>query len=150
MLGDWAATAYGPAATAALIVAIVTIGRALAAEFEIEKLLARIVAPAMKYLGLAPASSALWVAMNLGDYAKAAPLVRVEIEQGRMKPQYGDLLNHHAAMCHSLLEDSLLLVAFGLPLFWITVPRLLLALLVVWVERIRRHYFRRSFRAGVA
>jgi len=65
-----------------------------------------------------------------------------------MKPQEADLFNHHAAVCHSLLEDSALFLAIGVPLFWITAPRLVAALIVVWFERLRRQHFRRSFRVG--
>jgi hypothetical protein len=65
-----------------------------------------------------------------------------------MKPQEADLFNHHAGICHSLLEDTVLFLAVGAPLFWITVPRFGLALLAVWIERARRRFFRRSFRVG--
>ena len=65
-----------------------------------------------------------------------------------MKPQEADLFNHHAAVCHSLMEDTVLFLAIGVPLFWITLPRLVLALLAVWLERARRRIFRRSFRVG--
>jgi hypothetical protein len=65
-----------------------------------------------------------------------------------MKPRDADLFNHHAGICHSLLEDTTLFLAVGIPFFWITLPRFLLALLVVWLERARRRFSRRTFRIG--
>jgi hypothetical protein len=53
-------------------------------------------------------------------------------------------------MSHSLFEDTILFMALGVPIFWLTVPRLAMALVVVWFERMRRHYFRRSFKVGTA
>jgi hypothetical protein len=70
------------------------------------------------------------------------------VKDGKMKPQEADLFNHHAALCHSLFEDTVLYAAIGTPVFWITVPRLVMALIVVWFERFRRQRFRKSFRAG--
>jgi hypothetical protein len=104
----------------------------------------------MQFFGLPASSSFLWIVINVVGYAYGAGIVVKEIEEGRMKPQDGDLFNHHAGMCHSLLEDTTLYAAVGIPIFWITLPRIVLAILVVWLERGRRHFFRRSFRAGVA
>jgi hypothetical protein len=39
------------------------------------------------------------------------------------------------AVCHSLLEDTLLFYVIGAWVLWITVPRLVLAALVVWAYR---------------
>ena len=103
----------------------------------------------MRFLGPPAKASFLWIVINVVGYAYGAGIVVAEIESGRMKPQDGDLFNHHAAVCHSLLEDTALFLALGLPLFWLTLPRLAMAAVVVWAERARRHYFRRSFRAGI-
>jgi hypothetical protein len=43
-----------------------------------------------------------------------------------MSLQEGDLFNHHAAISHSLLEDTVLYGANSLPVPWLLVPRLVL------------------------
>jgi hypothetical protein len=86
--------------------------------------------------------------INIVGYAYGAGIIEGQVKAGSMKPQEADLFNHHAAVCHSLMEDTVLFLAFGVPLFWITLPRLVLALLAVWLERARRRIFRRSFRVG--
>jgi hypothetical protein len=58
------------------------------------------------------------------------------VERGRLSRKHADILNSHIAVSHSLLEDTLLFVAVGASLFWITVPRIILAALVVWIKRL--------------
>lgn len=119
-------------------------------EFRIIEILSKILAPFMRFLGLSSDLSLLWLVINLWGYSQGSAIMAAWIKDGKKKPQEGDLFNHHAAVCHSLLRDTALLLVLGAPLFWLTLPRLALAILVTWIERIRRHYFRRSFRAGVA
>ena len=49
---------------------------------------------------------------------------------------------------HLAFEDTALYLAGGIPLFWITLPRLAMAALIPWLERLRRRLVRFSFRAG--
>lgn len=150
MVGTWALSISKFLAIIAAVVVIIMIAQRVMEEFKLLRFLSAIVAPFMKFLGLTADSSFHWIVINIMGYSYGAGLVAGEIESGRMKPQDGDLFNHHAAMCHSLVEDTALFAIFGISLFWLTVPRLIMAFVVVWFERIRRHYFRRSFRAGVA
>ncbi len=150
MLGAWAqSTGLLALKASAVIVAVMILLRALE-EFRGAPLLSRLASPAMKFLGFPPSSSYLLLMTDLAGYRSGAGILQGEIESGRMKPQDGDLFNHHAAISHSLLADTALFAVLGLSVFWLVIPRLALAILVVWVERIRRHYVRRSFRAGVA
>jgi hypothetical protein len=61
-----------------------------------------------------------------------------EVERGEIAAADADLLNYHIAINHSLLEDTLLFVAIGVPAVWITFPRILLAIIAVWTVRIFR------------
>lgn len=71
-----------------------------------------------------------------------------QVDRGKLSLSEGDLFNHHVGISHSLLEDTLLFVALGVPLIWVMVPRLLLAFCVVWIERGRRALARHSFQVG--
>jgi hypothetical protein len=126
----------------------VMIVQRLLEEFKVMDLLARGSMPLMKLFGLPRDSSFVWMATNVVGYAYGAGIIEEQLKAGKIKPRDADLFNHHAGLCHSLLEDSILFLAVGFPLFWITVPRLLLAFTVVWLERARRRFFRRSFRVG--
>lgn len=130
-----------------LVMAILTTQR-LMEEFHAAEALARLAAPLMRGFGLPEAASLLWLVINLVGYAYGAAIIMEQVEGGKMKRQEADLFNHHAAVSHSLLEDTILYAALGIPVFWLTIPRLLMAVLVVWAERLRRTAFRRSFRVG--
>jgi hypothetical protein len=131
-----------------VIVLSVTIAQCLLEEFKAMGFLSRPFAPIMRLFGLPGEASFLWVAINVVGYAYGAGIVESQIKDGKMKNQEADLFNHHASLCHSLFEDTILFLAVGMPLFWITVPRFIMAFLAVWIERGRRRFFRRSFRVG--
>jgi len=148
MLGQWALTTGKLALKICVIVLGIMVAQRLLEEFKVMDFLSRLLRPVMKFLGLPDSASFLWIVINVVGYAYGAGIVVEQIGAGRMKPQEGDLFNHNAGICHSLLEDTALYLAVGISLFWLTVPRLVLASAVVWLERARRHYFRRSFRVG--
>lgn len=148
MLIAWGLFTAPLALKIALIVFGVMVAQRLLEEFKAMDFLSRLFAPVMRFLGLPREASFLWVVINIVGYAYGAGIVEEQVKGGRMKPQEADLFNHHAAACHSLMEDTLLFLAIGVPLFWITLPRFALALLAVWLERARRRIFRRSFRVG--
>jgi hypothetical protein len=102
----------------------------------------------MRLFGLPAEASFLWIIINVVGYAYGAGIIKSEYETGTLKKQEGDLFNHHAAVSHSLLEDSLLYAGVGIGIGWIMLPRLVLSIIVVWLERARRHYFKKTFRVG--
>lgn len=119
-----------------LIVTGLMILQRLLEEFRVLPKIARLLRPLMRLLGLPAEAAFLWtVANTLGLAYGAAAIIR-ESRSGRLAPDQVDDVNRSVAVCHSLLEDTLLFVAVGAWPFWITVPRLLLAALVT---RIFRH-----------
>jgi hypothetical protein len=148
MLAAWAMSTGRLAVKIVAIVFGIMVAQRLLEEFKAMDFLSKLFAPIMKFFGLPDRSSFLWIVINVVGYSYGAGIVVEQIGSGKMKSQDGDLFNHHAGMCHSLLEDTALYLALGLPLFWLTLPRLLAAAVVVWAERARRALFRRSFRVG--
>ncbi len=148
MLSGWAMSTAILTMKIILIVVSIMVVQKLLEEFQVMNFLSRAFAPLMGLFGLPRSASFLWLVINGVGYAYGAGIIVAEIEAGKMKPRESDLFNHHAAITHSLLEDSFLYSALSIPLFWLIVPRLLLSVAVVWLERLRRHIFRRSFRVG--
>lgn len=104
-------------------------------EFNILIVIAHTFAPLMRILGLSNDCSFLWfIAQTLGlAYGSAVSIEAVESKTISLKN--ADLLNYHIAINHSLLEDTLLFVAIGVPVGWIIAPRFILAILIVWSVR---------------
>ncbi|MDP2815506.1 MAG: nucleoside recognition domain-containing protein [Rectinemataceae bacterium] len=148
MLAGWTGSTASLAVKIIIIVAVIMIAQKLLEEFSVMNYLSRLFAPLMIVLGLPRSASFLWLVINGVGYAYGAGIIVAEIEAGKMKPQESDLFNHHAAITHSLLEDTILYAAISVPVFWLLVPRILMSMAVVWIERMRRHVFRRSFRVG--
>jgi spore maturation protein SpmB len=148
MLAAWAASTGLLSLKIVGIVLAVMVGQKLLEEFRVLDLLSRLLAPFMRIFGLPREASFLWIVINVVGYSYGAGVVLEQVGAGSMKKQDADLFNHHAGICHSLVEDSALYAAVGIPLLWITLPRLALGALVVWLERARRHLVRRSFQAG--
>lgn len=148
MLAAWAISTLRLVAKIVILVLSIMIGQRLLEEFHVIDMLSRLMSPVMRIFGLSESTSVLWIVINVVGYAYGAAIIMEQVKDGKMKPQEADLFNHHAGLCHSLLEDTILFMAIGVPAFWITVPRLLLALVVVWFERFRRQRFRRSFKVG--
>ena len=112
--------------------------QAVLKEFKILDVIARLFAPFMKLMGLSRDSSFLWfVAQTVGLTYGSAVLLE-ELEEHDMPRQDVNLLNYHIAINHSLFEDTSLFWSMGVPLFWITIPRFLLAVVFVWLVRAYR------------
>lgn len=131
-----------------VIIVLIMILQKLLEETGVMTALSKISAPFLRAFGLPSGGSVLWIVIQVVGYSYGAAVLMDQVNEGKLSGRDGDLVNHHAAMCHSLLEDTALFVAIGAPILWITLPRLALAVAVVWLERARRWLFRKSFEVG--
>jgi hypothetical protein len=118
-------------------------------EFGIMQFLGKITAPIMRVFGLPPEIGYLWIVANTAGLAYGAAIITDEVKNGNLGLQQADMLNHHTAISHSQLEDTLLFTAIGVPYLWVALPRLIMAIIVVWLVKARRMLFRRSFRVEI-
>lgn len=138
MLWAWCQMAFFLVLKMSAIVSGLMFLQAVLKEFKILDVIARLFAPFMKLMGLSRDSSFLWfVAQTVGLTYGSAVLLE-ELEEHDMPRQDVNLLNYHIAINHSLLEDTSLFWSMGVPLFWITIPRFLLAVAFVWLVRAYR------------
>lgn len=97
--------------------------------------------PLMRIFGLSDRCSFLWVVLNTLGLAYGGSVMIAEIEAGNISPREARDLNAHAAMTHSTLEDTLLYAALGIGIGWLLIPRVVLAIVVVWswrgIEKLR-------------
>ena len=92
-------------------------------------------APLLKVMGLPSSTGFLWVVANTLGLGYGGAIMISEAEEGKLSREDADLLNHHIAISHSQLEDPLLFVAIGYPLGILIWPRILLAIVFVWIRR---------------
>jgi len=135
VLMDWASGIVVLSIKIALIVTALMILQRLLEEFRIMDALSRIFAPMMRFMGLSKDCSFLWFIANIVGLTYGSAILIEEVEEGKLSRSDAKMLNNHLAISHSLLEDTLIFVAIGVPILWITVPRVLLAIAAVWVIR---------------
>jgi hypothetical protein len=105
-------------------------------EFDLLHGLARATSPILLLLGLPRSVAFLWIVANTLGLAYGAGVLVPEARSGRIRKEEIGMLNRSIAVCHSLLEDTLLFVAVGAWAAWITWPRLVAAALAVWLFRL--------------
>ncbi|SIQ45296.1 hypothetical protein SAMN05920897_10924 [Alkalispirochaeta americana] len=97
--------------------------------------LARLCEPLVAAFGLPRSTAFLWLAGNTLGLTYGAAIILEERHRGDLGQEEADLVNHHLAVSHSLLEDTLLFVALGASAVVLIIPRLVAAFLVVHLRR---------------
>ncbi|NDV83516.1 nucleoside recognition domain-containing protein [Bacteroides sp. 51] len=121
--------------TILVIVTALMILQRLLSEFRLIDAISRPLRPLMRVFGLPDSSPFLWIVGNVIGLAYGGAIMADMVEEGNLTLKDANTVNHHLAISHSLLEDTLLFVALGIN-FWIIVgTRILFAMLVVWVRR---------------
>lgn len=118
-----------------ILVNLLLIFQQIMEEFGWISLINKPLRPLMKLLGLPQSTTLSWVVANLIGLAYGSAIMIDQKEKGKMNSKDADLLNHHVAISHSQLEDPLLFITLGYALHWLIWPRILLAVIAVWLRR---------------
>lgn len=118
-----------------LVISALMIFQRLLEEFGVLKILSALFSPLMRLFGLSPSVSFLWLVGNTLGLAYGSAIILDDARSGKLSHEETDLLNHHLAISHSQLEDPLLFLVLGLPFWWLVLPRVILAMIVVWLKR---------------
>ncbi|MFP4510226.1 MAG: nucleoside recognition domain-containing protein [Spirochaetaceae bacterium] len=125
-------------ATVLVMVTIVTGMMVLQKLLEVTGILNRISSafePVVAVFGLPRSTAFLWLVGNTLGLTYGSAILIQEREKNTMTREDIDALNHHLAVSHSLIEDTLLFVALGAAAAVLVIPRLVLAAVVVWLLR---------------
>ena len=119
-----------------VLITLLMIMQKIFEEFGILDLITRFLNPLMRLFGLSPEVSFGWFVGNAVGLAYGSAVLIEQVNEGQVTRQQADLLNHHLAVSHSQLEDPLLFYAIGLPILWLMWPRVILAILAVWIRKL--------------
>lgn len=119
-----------------VIISVLMVVQRLLEEFGILKWLSSLLGPVMDVFGLPRQVAFLWLVGNTLGLAYGSAVLMDYAKQGRVTEKEADLLNYHLAVSHSQLEDPLLFAVLGLPVLWLIIPRIVLAIIVVWMRRL--------------
>ncbi len=104
--------------------------------FNLVRLLVIPLKPFMKVFGLNKDSSFLWIILNTLGLAYGGAVLISSVKEKEITAREASLLGTHAAVTHSVLEDTLLCMAIGIGVFWLVVPRVVIAIVAVWAQRL--------------
>ena len=134
-LTDWAKAMAITTLKIVVLVNLLLILQKILNEFGIIKWILKPFIPLLRVMGLPANLGFLWmVAYTLGLSYGGAIMIS-QSEEGKLSKEDADLLNHHIAISHSQLEDTLLFVAVGYHFGILVLPRFLLAIVYVWLRR---------------
>lgn len=122
-----------------VLVNLLLILQRLMEEFGLMKWLEKPLQPLMRLFGLPLPTAFSWIVANAIGLAYGSAIMIDQVEEKKMIKQDADLLNHHIAVSHSQLEDPLLFLALGYTIHWMIWPRVLLAMIAVWLRRLEIH-----------
>ena len=131
-------------ATIMVIITLLMILQRILDEFGAIRFLSRLLRKPLLVLGIPHEAAFLWIVANTLGLAYGAGVIIDHVERGRLSREHADILNYHIAVSHSLMEDTLLFVAIGASAGWITIPRIILAGVVVWIKRLVEHILDRK------
>jgi hypothetical protein len=94
------------------------------------------VEPLLKFFGLSANTGFLWLIGYIVGLAYGGALMMEQLKEGTVTRKEANLLNHHLAVSHSVIEDNLLFVALGVSIWWILGVRFTVAWFVVWFRRL--------------
>jgi hypothetical protein len=136
LLTAWLHSSLSLILTIALIVTGLMVLQRILMEFHLIEVISRPLRPLMKLFGLPDDSSFLWFVGNLVGLAYGGAIMVDMVEEGKLSLEDSNMVNHHLAISHSLLEYTLLFVALGIPVGIIVGTRILFAMAVVWGKRL--------------
>lgn len=150
VLEAWLHSSLSLVVTIILIVTGLMILQRMLTEFHLIEVISRPLRPLMKVFGLPPSSPFLWIVGNLVGLAYGGAIMADMVEEGKLSLDDSNAVNHHLAISHSLLEDTLLFVALGINLWIIVGTRLLFAIIVVWGRKliVLRYFFSKNQPSG--
>ncbi len=119
-----------------ILIMLLMILQRILEEFRVTHFLSRLLKYPLMVLGVPPEAAFLWIVANTLGLAYGAGVIIDHVENGRLSREHANILNYHIGISHSLLEDTCLFVAIGVSVWWITIPRIILAAIVVWLKRI--------------
>jgi len=135
LLYGWVFSSFRLILKIIILVSLLMILQKILQEFKLIELLTKPLSPMLKFMGLPESTTFLWIVANSLGLAYGSAVMMDEVKEGRITKKDADLLNYHIAISHSNLEDLLLFAAISVSVFWMLVPRLIIAIVVVWGRR---------------
>lgn len=88
---------------------------------------------ATRHIGLCREAGLPWLGGNVFGIVFGGGLIVESTHAHRLSPRQVTLVATFLALSHGLFEDTAIFMVLGANLFWITLPRIVLAVIVTWI-----------------
>lgn len=102
--------------------------------------LARILRPVLKLMGLSQRVAILWLTAAVFGLSYGAAVIVEEAREGDFEKEEIEGLQLSIGINHALIEDPAIFLALGIPAVWLWGPRLVAALVAVYLYRLGRYW----------
>ena len=131
-----------------LIVMALMIALCLMKAFDIIPFLVKILKPFLKIMGLDERVGLLWLTAVVFGIAYGAAVIVEEAKEGNFSAEELERLHISIGINHSMVEDPTLFASLGLSVFWLWIPRVITAIVAVYLFDIWKKWSNRGNRPG--
>jgi hypothetical protein len=103
----------------------------------------RAIGPFLRIMGLDQKVGFLWMTAVIFGLSYGGAIIVEEAKSGRLSREDLELLHLSIGTNHSMVEDPPLFLPMGIHPFWLYVPRLVMAIIIVRLVRLYQRYARR-------
>ncbi|MEO0079898.1 MAG: hypothetical protein ABIK44_04390 [candidate division WOR-3 bacterium] len=132
-LKEWGLGLYSTGVKMLLVLVAIFIVLELARRFGVLERVLNAIQKVIGFMGFSREAGMPWLAGNVFGIVFGAGVITETVREGRLSPKQVTLVASFLALCHGLFEDTAIFVVMGANLFWILVPRIVLAVIVTWV-----------------
>jgi hypothetical protein len=91
------------------------------------------ISPVLKVMGLSYPTGMLWLTATVFGLTYGAAVIVEETQSNNFEKQELNKLHLSIGINHAMIEDPALFLPFGLPLFWLWIPRIAAAIIATWM-----------------
>lgn len=131
--GDWALGLWSTAYKMLLVLVAIFVGLEYAKRYGLLQKMLRVVNRATRFIGLSREAGLPWLGGNVFGIVFGGGLIVESTRAHKLSPRQVTLVATFLSLSHGLFEDTAIFIVLGANLFWITIPRIVLAVLVTWL-----------------
>ena len=131
LLINWLTSTLSLCIKIILIITALMYGQFLLKRYGIINKIARPLAPFMRLCGLQPSSAFLWLVAQIVGLTYGAGIMAQEIEESGADREELHRINLHISVNHSLIEDTAIFCMLGVAWYFLVIPRLIFAIIIV-------------------
>jgi len=131
MFGQWCLVMWGLAVKIFFIIIFVLTMVEILKKFGWIDHIVRFISPVLKIMGLSRRVGILWITAIMFGLAYGGAVIVEEAKRGNLTDEELERLHLSIGINHSMIEDPALFLPFGIGIFWLWIPRLVMAIVAV-------------------